>query len=386
MKNTLILFFLILFSLSGFTQNFQNLHFGSDSTLDIVTWNTEWFPKNGQTTINYVKDIILSLEADVIAFQEIDNKNSFQQLINALVDYDGYYYNDDYQGLAYIYKKSSVQVTGHYEIYTNNSREFPRSPFVLEIKFQNQKYVLINNHLKCCGDGNLNPYDDWDEETRRLEACRMLDQYISQYFFQDKVLVMGDWNDELTDREIDNIFPIFLQNPSEYAFADMSIAEGASAGWSYPSWPSHLDHILISSELFGAFSNPASQCQVIRLEEYFSGGWNSYDYNVTDHRPVGIRLSTNGSTGLDENLVSKYQLQNFPNPFQDQTQFTFAPAPKNSQLLIYSSRGQVLESNSIAENQTSFVWKASDFVQGVYYASLVVNGKTTSWQKLILLK
>ena len=51
MKNILILFAFMSFSLS---QDLDELYFGTDDALDIMTWNIEWFPKNGQVTIDYV--------------------------------------------------------------------------------------------------------------------------------------------------------------------------------------------------------------------------------------------------------------------------------------------------------------------------------------------
>ena len=111
----LLTVFLVAFQLHS--QNFVNLNFGSNYTLDIVTWNTEWFPANGTTTVNYVKEIVEAMDAEIIAFQEIDNKSRFQDLINSLDDYDGYYIsNDSYQSLAYLFKKSSVQIIARTDI------------------------------------------------------------------------------------------------------------------------------------------------------------------------------------------------------------------------------------------------------------------------------
>ena len=36
-------------------------------------------------------------------------------------------------------------------------------------------------------------------------------------------------------------------------FVDLEIAYGSSTNWSYPTWPSHLDHICITNELFQDF-------------------------------------------------------------------------------------------------------------------------------------
>lgn len=33
---------------------------------------------------------------------------------------------------------------------------------------------------------------------------------------------------------------------SAQSFADMGIAMGSPSDWSYPTWPSHLDHLLLN--------------------------------------------------------------------------------------------------------------------------------------------
>ncbi len=310
------LFTTLLFAFQLYSQNFNDLRFGTNNTLDIVTWNIEWFPANGTTTLNYVKEIVEALDAEVIAIQEIDDKSRFQDLINSLDAYDGYYIsNDSYQSLAYLYKKSSIQIIDRYEIYENDWTEFPRSPLILEFNFENKKYVIINNHLKCCGDGFLDPYDDGDEEARRYWACKMLDTYIEDYFAADKVIVVGDMNDELTDRQQDNVFNVFFDDAPHYLFADMPIAESSSSSWSYPTWPSHLDHILITNELFDVFNEVGSSCEIIKVDQYFSS-WNAYENNVSDHRPVGIKLQTQ-ELGLEE-VALRTETICYPNPFQDQ--------------------------------------------------------------------
>jgi len=44
---------LILFIGAGlFSRDLSELSFGTDSTFEIMTWKIEWFPKNGQTTVD----------------------------------------------------------------------------------------------------------------------------------------------------------------------------------------------------------------------------------------------------------------------------------------------------------------------------------------------
>ena len=82
----------------------------------------------------------------------------------------------------------------------------------------------------------------------------------------------------------------------------MLIAQGNSIDWSYPTWPSHLDHILITNELFSDFQNFSSLVSVIRIDDYI-GGWNNYESNVSDHRPIGIKLGV-GTVSYNQESIS----------------------------------------------------------------------------------
>jgi endonuclease/exonuclease/phosphatase family metal-dependent hydrolase len=271
-------------------QSLEDLHFGTDSTFEVVSWNIEWFPKNGQVTADSVKTIIQTLAADVYALQEIDDTTLLKQVVSTIPGYACHFKSTYYGGLAYVYNTNTVQVNKKYEIYTSQPfwNTFPRSPQVLELTFNNEDYVIIDNHLKCCGDGILDLNDTSDEENRRLTAVNLLKTYIDSIFPNDKVIVVGDWNDILTDPTPNNIFNSFL-NDTDYLFIDFPISLGNSANFSYPSWPSHLDHILISDELFADFSKPNSELSCIRIDDYMSS-WSAYDSNISDHRPVGLKL------------------------------------------------------------------------------------------------
>ena len=287
MKNILILFAFIAFSLS---QDLDELYFGTDNDLDIMTWNIEWFPKNGQVTIDYVGQIIEALEIDVLAIQEVDDILSFNQVINGLDNYEGYLESSWFAGLAYIYNTQTVEINNIYEIYTSSPywSPFPRSPMVMDMNFMNENYIIINNHFKCCGDDNMNLNDDDDEETRRYIASNLLKEYVDNYFPDSNVIILGDLNDELNDNPNDNVFQMILDDFENYFFTDMDIAQGNSAGWSYPSWPSHLDHILITNELF----DNNLYVEVIRIDDFMDGGFSQYDQNISDHRPVALKLSS----------------------------------------------------------------------------------------------
>ena len=290
MKTLLTSLIFICFTNQIIAQNLSDISFGTDSTFEVISWNIEWFPKNGTITANYVQTILTNLQADIYALQEIDDTTLLKSVVANIPGYECYFKSSYYGGLAYVYNTNTVQVNAKYEIYTSQPywNAFPRSPQVLELTFNNEDYVIIDNHLKCCGDGTIDPNDTSDEENRRLRAVNLLKTYMDSIFPNDRVIVVGDWNDILTNPTANNAFNSLLNTP-DYWFVDLPIALGSSTNFSYPTWPSHLDHILISDELFADFSKPNSIVSCIRIDDYMSS-WNAYDNNISDHRPVGLKL------------------------------------------------------------------------------------------------
>ena len=66
----------------------NSIYFGTDSTLDVITWNLEQFPKHN-STVDYLLELIPILNVDIIALQEIGKETDFKNLINSLNNYDG---------------------------------------------------------------------------------------------------------------------------------------------------------------------------------------------------------------------------------------------------------------------------------------------------------
>ena len=304
----LVLAFCISFLFLPFAVNCQSisdLTFGTDASLEVITWNLEFFPTNGQTTLDNVSQAIQQLQADVFAFQEIDNETLLSEMVNGI---DGYEVAIGASGgslkLAYIYRSASVQVNSIYEIFTSSEywQPFPRRPLVFDFNFQNENYIVINNHYKCCGDGIIDYGDDSDEETRRYNATNLIKEYIDTNFPNKKVFVVGDLNDVVTDEEPNNVFQKIIDDSQNYLIADMEIATGNSDNWSYPSWPSQIDHIIITNELFDAYNSANTVVQTIKVDSYLPGGLTEYFENFSDHRPVGMKFSPNVSTVFNKNF------------------------------------------------------------------------------------
>jgi len=262
--------------------SFSSINIGTDSTFDIITWNIQNFPKHN-TTLNYLLELISIMDPDIIALQEIENETVFNTLKNSLDNYDGILTNSSSfnLNLALLYS-TDIAIESIHEIFIDDPWSFPRSPLVAHIIWDEKDIYIINNHFKAKGGT--------ENENRRKSASEKLEDYVNEYLYGENVIILGDLNDELNEDPSNNVFQNFINDALNFKFTDMDIAYSSSSNWSYPSRPSHLDHILITNELFDNFENPGSIVQTIHIEAYFEGGWNEYDNYISDHRPVGLRL------------------------------------------------------------------------------------------------
>jgi endonuclease/exonuclease/phosphatase family metal-dependent hydrolase len=247
----------------------------SSSSFDIITWNIEHFPIVS-TTSKEVANIILTSNVDLIAFQEVSSTESLDKLLVELPGWEGKISISGDINLGYLYKTSEVRITELTTLYDSLGSPFPRPPVVtIATHTSGLSATLINIHLKCCGGS--------DNIARRVEASNLIQQYIDSEKPNDPVIVLGDFNDEITSEAEPTPFQNFLDDPNDYRFIDMAIAQDEDLGWSYPSWPSHIDHLLITNELFD---------NVIEVKTLLLENCNHYYLNsVSDHRPVLMRLN-----------------------------------------------------------------------------------------------
>ncbi len=254
---------------------------GDTQSFEIVTINLQGFPKAGDETFTVVKDLIYKIDPDLIALQEVASETEFFNLIDELNNWDGRFYPVDESpwNLAYMYKTSEVEIdnTKTRLILTGDSYAFPRPPFEIYIthKLLNISSYAINIHLKCCGGT--------ENEERRRDASEKLDNYIKTERPNDPVIILGDYNDIISsDTPSTNVFYNLVSSSSDYLFTDLYIAEGSSVYWSYPQYPSHIDHTLVTNELF----LNVDTTMVLRPDVCYL----NYFVNISDHRPVELIL------------------------------------------------------------------------------------------------
>ena len=109
--------------------------------------------------------------------------------------------------------------------------------------------------------------------------------------------------------DTENVFQSLLDDSENYHFTDLNIADNSDEYWSFPSWPSHIDHILIN-DIFGEL---ISDAEIVRLDDYV--GYSYSQNNISDHRPVYWSYyvpTLNSGSGLIIN-----EIMNNPNVVND---------------------------------------------------------------------
>ncbi|MBE0676353.1 MAG: endonuclease/exonuclease/phosphatase family protein [Bacteroidales bacterium] len=252
---------------------------GTSSSLEVVTFNIESFPKQGALTIDAVAKLIKTIDPDIVALQELTSEAFFNALVAKMPGWTGQYYliNNSDWNLAYLFKDSEINYSTSSAklLFSGDTYAFPRPPLEVQIthKPTGINAYLLNLHLKCCGGT--------DNIARRRDAAEKLHEYVVTQRDDDAVIILGDWNDEITsDPAASHPFHVFLTNADSYRFTDISIATGSLLWWSYPSWPSHIDHILVTDELFFRVDTTMTY----KPEPCYP----SYNTVISDHRPVGV--------------------------------------------------------------------------------------------------
>lgn len=367
-------------------QSLKDLSFGTDNTFEVITWNIEWFPNNGQTTADSVAQIMTALDADVYAIQEIDDTTLFRQTIDNLADYELFIHPGYFAGLCYVYNTTAVSIDSIYKIYDTPTywHNFPRAPLVMELKFGGEKIIIINNHWKCCGDGVLNVNSINDEETRRYYASSLLKTYIDSNFQQQRVILTGDLNDILTDAPANNVFQNFIDDSTSYQFADMDIATGSTGYWSYPSWPSHLDHMLMSGAVIAEFADSESDIQTLKIEHNLAFGWSWYNSNISDHRPVALKLKINTTQTVGAGVALTQAVESYPNPAVDHTIIKFQRLAEEGRVEVLSANGQLIYSRRLSPGQSTATIRFPNFAVGIYLVRVRTEDAVVGTTKLVI--
>ena len=248
----------------------------TDKGLEVITWNCEFFPTANDSTIKALSEIVIDLDADIIAFQEIKRAGWFEKLMQHLPTYNYILsLQASFMDLAIIFKKDLFELESYSELFADNDYNFAGRPPLranLKHKLSGTEFSIINLHMKCC-DSGLN---------RRKKASKMLYNHVIQEP-DSNFIILGDWNDDLKDKNKEHCFTPFL-NDDQFYFANHEIVYDISQA-SYPNEPyySFLDHILVNKNFVHVDS--INNVMTIPIDQYMNS-YTLYKKYISDHMPV----------------------------------------------------------------------------------------------------
>lgn len=279
---------------------------GTAATLDVAGWNIEWFgstgngPTNEPLQLSNARDVILGTDFDIWGVAEITDQAAWNSLESQLPGYTGFlagesivtsgssYYGSTEQKVGVLYRSSIATLVSAKIILTAYDADFAGRPPLeatlrVTLNGTTEDVVVIVLHGKA--------FDDVASWQKRLNASNALKAYLDTTYPTQKVIVVGDWNDDV-DTSITagqaSPYQNFVSDAADYAFPTRALSlAGVSSTTSYTDM---IDHHLNTNELFATLV-PAST-EVYRVDTYIS----SYDASTSDHYPVLSRY-TFGSGG-----------------------------------------------------------------------------------------
>lgn len=275
-----------------------------DDTFEAVTWNIEWFgdaqngPSNRELQLTNVARMVRTLQPDLLAVQEISDPGYFNRLLDSLPRYAGFLapYNQT-QKTGFIYNTDIVEFVRAGFLFTTGDWASGRFPLGFEFDVYQgdtpRRVLAVNLHMKATTSSvRRNDYN------RRLADAQQLHQYVSTELRDVKLIVLGDWNDDVVRSTVDNLVTPFITfvEDSDYRFVSESLTRAGQ--FSYRS-RSMIDHILIARPLFAYHMDGTER--VVRQT-----GIANYESTTSDHYPVEARFDfTRTSTSAPSEILPK---------------------------------------------------------------------------------
>ena len=253
----------------------------SDSTIEILTWNLNFFyEKNNSDEENKYQNILEILKlirADLISVQEISNHQKFKDLAEDLGNFSTKIsesaYNNPSQSIGIIYNNSELELISSSKLTTINSNA-SRPPLLCEFKskWNNSTFYAVAIHAKA--------FSDAESYNKRKNFSLSLKNYIDANLKDDRVIILGDFNDKLQmsiTNDKDSPYKNFIDDLTEYfpVSLEKSIEASHRLG-------SIIDNILITNELEQLYlKNSFNVLQTEMLDLY-----PNFVNSISDHFPV----------------------------------------------------------------------------------------------------
>ena len=197
----------------------------------------------------------------------------FASLVSTEVQAGTFYYGTAEQKVALLYRTSKVTVISARLILTSSSYEFAgRPPLEVLVTINGTPLYVIVMHMKALAD--------LDGYTRRSAASAALKSYLDTTHPSDKVMVIGDWNDDVdvsTYQSSTTPFANFVMDSTHYKFGTKELSDANRR--TTASFSSTIDHQMFNAGLFTSYVTGSATVIVPSIPSYVST--TSDHYQVT---------------------------------------------------------------------------------------------------------
>ncbi|TSC27385.1 putative Ig domain-containing protein [Corallococcus sp. Z5C101001] len=296
------------------------------SLFTVGHWNLEWFgaPNQGPAhstsdggvpddlQVAGARDVIGAASAQVWGLVEMVDTVDFNTLKAGLPGYSGFLANNS----TYVLSGTSMYSAGEQKpgilydstltyrsaqiILTAQAADFGGRPplrvdFTTRIHGEDAPLVVIVVHMKA--------FEDLTSYGQRQRSAVALKGYLDQWLPEARVLVIGDWNDDL-DHSISvqngvalaTPYANFLDDPTHYTFLTRVLTDANIR--TTTEYNDVIDHTLVTDEV--AVEAVPGTVQVLRPDATIP----DYAHTVSDHYPVLTRYDFSGPPGPRVRLTS----------------------------------------------------------------------------------
>nr|MBP6314175.1 choice-of-anchor J domain-containing protein [Chitinophagaceae bacterium] len=365
-----------------------------DRTLRVVNWNMRWFGEpnfcNCDTALarSNATLVLKDLNADLYCIQELVNVNALALLTTALgPNYQsvvspycsgatnpgaGNYPSG--QKLAYIYNSNKIQNLGTFGIlastYPNDTMPYycfssGRFPFVLKAKLLlanggSDTIIFANIHGKAS-----TTQSDYD---RRVCASERLTDSLNSLFPQQKVMVVGDYNDFLEGSTVTGNVNSPYKYVLDHGFTGISLPSKYPGQSTYTGSTDYLiDNIVSKSNLYSKYVD-SSFLIFNEAIKYI----NDYSNTTSDHFPCmtyhKFVFPTSTTTYQQNHSPFHFQLQN---PSSNTLSlFDMDGFSGKASLRIFDLFGSMVFSKELQVSTKNCTLQVPDLSSGMYFVEL----------------
>lgn len=365
-----------------------------DNTLDVATWNIEWFghsgngPTDKELQFENVKNVITTMDMDIYALTEISDLNQFNRLVNDLEDYGGFFAGFAYQtqNTAFLFKRSVIDSLDSGLITAGmEQNKWANGRYPLEFRFnanindESREIYAYAIHAKAM--------DDLTSYNQRLSASGQMKAFLDNNRSSDNVIFLGDYNDMITTSMTEGMDSPYknFDDDVNYTIITKTLEE-AGAG-SYRS-QSMIDHITINAGLTEEYMVGSER---VENTKYIG----SYLSTTSDHYPVWTRFTYGSIVSNENGIVDTFPTtitlkQNYPNPFNPSTVISYTLNKRaDVKLQVFDITGRdvaTLVNRAETEGEKSVTFDASALSSGLYFYRLTTSEGTSITKKMMLIK